>query len=138
VAFDTILNSVWLLLGLFALALIIARVPKGRSRALCCIGVGLIIATLFPVISATDDVIRIEHLEHAHRSHRDHQTSSNRQALNDTLIRLYEAMDSPLAATPVQISFVLVFAFLLLLLCEAYARKLTIATNGRSPPVCTA
>jgi hypothetical protein len=121
------------MLAFTALAFMLGRPRRGRSRVLCSIGVGLIIAALFPVISASDDVIRIQHLERQHESS-DHGSQSGHKRSNDNLIRLYEAMESPLAATPVRISFVLFFAFLTLPLCEAYARQCTIARSGRSPP----
>jgi hypothetical protein len=139
VAFETILNCAWLLLGFTALAFMLGRSRKGRSPVLCCVGVGLIIAALFPIISASDDVIRIQHLERVHgSSNRNAQNQSSNtnghKRTNDTLIRLYEAMESPLAVTPVRISFVLFFAFLTVPLCAAYARQCTIAQSGRSPP----
>jgi hypothetical protein len=100
--------------------------------------VGLIVAALFPIISASDDLIRIEHLErmHGHNSQSSGTTSHKRN--NENLIRLFEAMESPLAATPVRISFVVFFAFLSISLCKAYARQCTIAQSGRSPPTCVA
>jgi hypothetical protein len=133
VGFDAILNTAWVLLGFAALVAMLCRALQGRSPALCCIGVGLIIAALFPVISATDDVIRIQHLDESHRHGSD--TNSHKRT-NDSLIRLYEAMESPLAVTPIRIAFSLCFVFLIMPLCEAYARLRTIAQSGRSPPFC--
>jgi hypothetical protein len=138
VGFDAILNTVWLLLGTIALAVILARTIKGSSRLLCCIGVGLVVATLFPVISATDDVIRIQHLEGTHHSHKGRSETDSHKRTSDNLIRLYEAMESPLAATPVRISFSLFFIFLIVALCVLYARQRTVAPGGRSPPSCLA
>jgi hypothetical protein len=138
VAFETILNAVWLLLGFSAIGVILARSRQGRSPALCCIGVALIVATLFPVISASDDVIRIQHLERVHESQHQDSRSTGHKRTTDSLIRLYEAMESPLAMTPVRVSFVLFFVFLTIPLCQANARHSTIAQSGRSPPPCFA
>jgi hypothetical protein len=135
VGFETILNAVWLALGALALIVMLSRARKDRSPLLCCIGVGLVITTLFPVISASDDVIRIQHLEKAHNARRNPSDPDSRKRTNDNLIRLYEAMESPLAVTPLRISFTLCFAFLIVPLCSAYARQRTIAQGGRSPPI---
>jgi hypothetical protein len=138
VGFETILNSVWLVLGLIALVFTLGRAMKGRSPLLCCVGIGLIVATLFPIISASDDVIRIQHLEQSHSSHQKSSDTDSHKRTSENVIRLYEAMESPLAATPVQIAFTLFFAFLIIPLCNAYALQRTIAQSGRSPPVCLA
>lgn len=134
-AFETILNALWLLLGLTALLVLPRRLQGGRSSVLCGIGVSLVVATLFPVISASDDVIRIQHLERFHESQHSTRNTTSHKRATDSLIRLYEAMESPLAATPVRICFILFFAFLTVPLCEAYARQGTISAIGRSPPV---
>jgi hypothetical protein len=134
VAFENILNGVWLLLGFIALIAIRARSTKSRSPVLCCIGVALVIATLFPIISASDDIIRIQHLERGHESQS--QRSNSHKRTTDSLIRLYEAMESPLAVTPVRVCFVLFFAFLIVSLCNPDVRQRTIAQSGRSPPLC--
>ena len=65
---DTALNLLWLALGVFALA---STLRSRRHRAgfahvpvwLHVCGVALIIAALFPYISATDDVLRIQHMD---------------------------------------------------------------------------
>lgn len=134
--FDVILNAAWLLVGLSALAIIQTRVQKGKSRTLCCIGVGLIVTTLFPVISATDDLIRIQHLERIHQAQHQNSGTSSHKSANDTLIRLFEAMDSPVISKPVEITFTTFFAFLFIPSSQAFARRRTIAQSGRSPPVC--
>jgi hypothetical protein len=122
-------------MGFIALSVIAARSFKARNPISCCIGVALIAATLFPIISASDDVIRIQHLERTHQSQRDSTNTSGHKRATESLIRLYEAMESPLAATPVRICFVLFFAFLIGPLCVANVRQHTIAQGGRSPPV---
>lgn len=135
--FESILNTVWLVLGAIALSTILGRTCKGRSPALCFIGVGLVITTLFPIISASDDVIRIQHLQGSRREQRNHSKTDGHGRTSDNLIRLYEAMESSLASSPVQISFTLSFAFLTTPSCGDYARQGTIAQSGRSPPSLT-
>lgn len=132
--FDAVLNAVWLLLGVLALATVLSRARRGRSPVLRCIGVGLVFAALFPVISATDDVIRLQYLERFHPK-QEGSRSDTHQRTTDNLIRLYEALESPLSANPVRIFFTAVFAFLSVVLCQVYGRKRTISPSGRAPPV---
>jgi hypothetical protein len=135
VAFDVILNAVWLLLGTAAFAFMLTRAARGKASPLCCIGVGLIMAALFPIISATDDVIRIQHLERTHRPTKADSENKDHTRTSENLIRLYEAMELPLAVAPVKIAFTLVFAFLVTSLCNACARQRTVSQGGRSPPL---
>lgn len=132
--FETILNAVWLVLGIVALVTMLRRASKGRAPALCCICVGLVITTLFPIISASDDVIRIQHLQGSHREQQNRSETDGHKRTSDNLVRLYEAMESPLASSPVRISFTLCFTFVIVPSCDAYARQGTIAQSGRSPP----
>jgi hypothetical protein len=134
VAFETILNAAWLVMGFLALAAILVRAPKSKSSVSCLIGVALIIATLFPVISASDDVIRIQHLDRTNSAQQKDSSSGNHKRTTDNLIRLYEAMESPMAVSPVRIDFVLLFAFLVFVSFIFYIQKRTIAESGRSPP----
>ena len=86
--FETSLNLVWLLLGLLALAGTIrsalknVAVPRRAPAWLHVVGVALIVAALFPYISATDDILRIENLNAHHRQH------SGKQTRVDDLMRL--------------------------------------------------
>jgi len=132
VAFESILNAAWLLMGIIALMVLCARSFKARNTLSCCIGVALIAATLFPIISASDDVIRIQHLERAHEA--GHNNTSGHKRTTENLIRLYEAMESPLVPAAVRICFVLFFIFLMRPLCVANVQQRTMANGGRSPP----
>jgi hypothetical protein len=138
VAFESILNAAWLLMGIFALIAICARACKARNTVSCCIGAALIAATLFPVISASDDVIRIQHLERTHQSHPDSSNTAGHKRTTESLIRLYEAMESPLVPAVVLISFVLVFIFLVRPFCVANVGERKMAQGGRAPPACFA
>lgn len=137
--FETALNLVWMLLGLLALGCTahaeFRRSPEQRRAPawLHIVGVALIVAALFPYISATDDIVRIEHFSSQHDPHRSHHKHSK----NEDLIRLYEAMDSPLACPVSRV--VLIFFFISLL----FARPMRVIERiapfeaGRSPPVWT-
>lgn len=134
--FEAALNVVWLLLGVWALAFTahaaFRRKPAYRraSAWLHVVGVGLIVAALFPYISATDDVVRIEHFSSQHDSHH-----SGNQSKTDDLIRLYEAMEtawvSPVSQAPLIFFFIaLVFVPLVTLI-----ERIAPFEAGRSPPL---
>lgn len=135
--FDTILNLVWLSLGLLAFASA-ARVAfrqgagKDSARAwLHVVGVALIVAALFPYISATDDVLRIEHFDAQHTQ----QQHSHKNSHNDNLMRLYEMLDSPLLCRTCQIVFTFTFVFFIILPVARLVERIAPFAAGRSPPV---
>jgi hypothetical protein len=135
VHFDTTLNLVWLSLGALALARTIrvtfrqsgVRAPK--SRWLHIVGVGLIVAALFPYISATDDVLRIEHFKAQHDSR--HPT---KQTQSDDLMRLYETMDSPLVCPISEVSLVFIFISIVFTPVARLIERIAPLHAGRSPP----
>ncbi|HEX4230109.1 MAG TPA: hypothetical protein VHZ07_15650 [Bryobacteraceae bacterium] len=137
--FDTALNLVWALLGLLALSGTIRSEFFGRRctrgpRWLHVCGVALIIVALFPYISATDDILRIEHLN-AELEHGHGNGSNNGQKQNDDLMRLYETMDSPLIASFCQLIFTFCFfAFVIIITLSTLSRNAPHGA-GRSPPV---
>ncbi len=134
--FETALNVVWLMLGLFALASTIRfalRPSTELKRApawLHIVGVGLIIAALFPYISATDDVVRIEHFnaqhDHGHPGKRSH---------NDDLLRLYETMDTPLVCRAPEVAIQFYFVALTFTPVLHASDRIAPREAGRSPPV---
>jgi len=136
VHFDAALNLAWLLLGGFALARTIrvtlwqtgASTPK--SRWLHVVGVGLIVAALFPYISATDDVLRIEHFKAQHDSRH-----STKQTQNDDLMRLYETTDSPLVCRVCQVALVFSFISIVLTPVVRLIERMAPLHAGRSPPL---
>jgi hypothetical protein len=139
VHFETALNLVWLLLGLLALACTAHaafRQERERRRApawLHIVGVGLIVAALFPYISATDDILRIDRFSAQHDSNR-----QSNQTKTDDLIRLYEVMDSPLACP---VSGVILIFFFVSLVFAPFARlidRIAPFEAGRSPPLAPA
>lgn len=137
--FDTTLNLVWVLLGLLALSGAIRAEFFGRARLheprwLHVVGVALIVVALFPYISATDDILRIEHmnseLEHGHGN-----GSTSGQKQNDDLMRLYETMDSPLIANFCQLVFTFCFFAFVVTVTRSTLSRNAPHRAGRSPPV---
>lgn len=132
--FDTALNLIWLLLGIGALVSTVRSAfhrrggPKKSPIWLHVVGVALIVIALFPYISATDDVLRVEHLSGQH----DQQHSSRHS--NDDLIRLYETMDTPLVARSGQVSLTLFFVFLVGVVVQKRIDRSAPYESGRSPP----
>ena len=138
--FDAALNLLWLLFALSAITGTLRSRLRRSSRMstrgpvrLHVCGVALILTTLFPYVSATDDVLQIEHMNRQHVPGHQHQ---GKRTASDTLIRLYEAMDTPLVAAVKQISLFLVFVSLVIApVLTGVDRKPPLLT-GRSPPVC--
>jgi hypothetical protein len=128
VHFDTALNSIWFAMGLLACAGAI-RATR-RSSGFRVAGIVLVVAALlFPYISATDDVVRIERL----RGQTSHSSSSQRGPTDD-LIRLYQTMDTPLVCAVVRLSLTL---FFVLLIATSVVRRIDRSApfeSGRSPP----
>jgi hypothetical protein len=145
VHFDTALNLVWAFLGLLALGTIIhanfrRKLDNSRcSKRIHLIGLGLIIVALFPYVSATDDVLRIEHYRSQHvvaiQGSTQSDTSSSRQAQIDDLMRLYEVMDSPLFCRAAEISLTLTFVALVFSLAVRPTHRSAPGCAGRSPPL---
>jgi hypothetical protein len=134
VQFDTALNIAWLLLGLLAFGSTARTTFKRRhlqtskSGWLHIIGVGLIVTALFPYISATDDVVRIEHFNAQHsRQHPSKQT-------NDDLLRLYETMDTPLIGRVAVVALIFLFISLVFIPVTRLIERITPLYFGRSPP----
>ena len=133
--FDTALNVVWLVLGLIALAATARATlcgparPHGSSAWLHIVGVALIVASLFPYISATDDALRAEHFAAQHQS-----GHAGKHSRIDNLMRLYEAMDHPVLQEARAI--ILVFFFVPLTFAPAVhvVTRMAPSHAGRSPP----
>ncbi|MBV9532331.1 MAG: hypothetical protein JO283_15035 [Bradyrhizobium sp.] len=134
------MNLVWLLLGVLALAATIrARIRLARENAhrrcktapawLHVCGTALIVAALFPYISATDDVLRIQQLDSRHG-----QTNPVNPRSSDSLMRLYEAMDTPVVSKAPQIALVLFCVALFIAPVRALNSRSVPLPSGRSPP----
>jgi hypothetical protein len=137
VTFDLTLNVLWLLLGALAIGITLrASSIRGGSVSWRLAGIVLVVAALFPFVSATDDIVRVEHYttehdtsEHGQRHSGQHNTSS------DDLIRLYEALDAPVTPDIAVLAFVLLFVSLVIVFAGAVLTRVAPGESGRSPPV---
>ena len=129
---DTALNLAWFLLGALALGttLGLSRRASFSSKWFHFIGVSAIVVALFPYISATDDVLRIEHFN----TQGTHSNGSKHKA-GDDLLRLYETLDSPLICGTCRIAFTLTFVLLLAAPVQRLLRRSIPLKAGRSPPL---
>ena len=134
-AFDTALNALWLLLGALALVGTLRacyRTAQDRSVgqiSLDVIRLALVLAALFPYVSATDDVLRIQTL-----NDQQHQSHSGKQNQDHNLIRLYETMDTPLVCRIQEITLVLFFVALVVAPATYCHGRKEPTASGRSPP----
>jgi hypothetical protein len=150
VQFDVALNLIWFVLGAFALTSTyrssFSRYRTARTSGwLHICGVALIVAALFPYISATDDVLRIRHMDaQQHTRQVDAEKAGHRQhepekrSSSDTLIRLYETMDTSVVASVRDVPFVLFFVALVVVALWSLFSRETPLRSGRAPPRLTA
>ena len=133
--FETALNLIWLALGIIALAstarAALCRKPRLKNSPAWphIVGVALIVASLFPYISATDDALRAEHFaaqhEHGH---------AGKHSRIDNLIRLYEAMDNPLLSEARKVVLIFFFISLVFTPVREAVTRMVPQHAGRSPP----
>ena len=132
--FETALNVIWLLLGCVAFANAV-RVFVGRNSArkqlkwFHVVGIALILAALFPYISATDDILRVEN----YASQKGHPHSKSTPT--DNLVRLYATADSPLVCKFATLAFTFVFLAFVFLPVVTVVERSSPFQIGRSPPV---
>jgi hypothetical protein len=134
VHFDTALNLLWLLLGVIALGSTIRAAVRKTSDSrpwtwLHVIGVALIVAALFPYISATDDLVRSESL-----STQQDQDHSGKKTPNGNLIRLYEILDTPLVCSTCVLTLTFFAVWVVFLPVTKRDGRAAPAPAGRSPP----
>ena len=135
VHFEAALNLIWLSLGVLALGCTARRAcsasapDKHSSTWLHTVGVALIVVALFPYISATDDVLRIEHFNAQH-----HRSHPSKQSQSDDLMRLYETMDSPLVCRVAEVALTFCFISLVFTPLATVLDRITPLQAGRSPP----
>lgn len=134
--FDAALNALWVLLGATALAWTLCARSRSapdrslRATSLHVIRLALVLAALFPYVSATDDVVRIQNFDQQHA-----QRHPARQDQNKNLIRLYETMDTPLVCRVQEITLVMFFVALVITPVAKWSSRSEPAESGRSPPV---
>lgn len=144
--FDIALNLVWLLLGLLACGSILHAIfyrkdeEIRQSARFHVVGLGLIVVALFPYISATDDVLRIEHFrsqnELALQQQKEHSNAPVKgHSRTDDLMRLYEVMDSPLICRTCEILLTFVFIAFTFSPSIRLIDRPTPSGAGRSPPL---
>lgn len=134
---DLTLNVVWLLLAALAIGITLrASSVRGGSVSWRLAGVILVVAALFPFVSATDDILRVEHYatEHDTSEHGQHH-SRQRNSSSDDLIRLYETLDAPVTPDIAVLAFVLVFVSFVTVSAGAVLTRVAPGEFGRSPPV---
>lgn len=138
--FDAFLNVAWLSLGLVALCLT-SRVafrrdrPTRAPRWLLLVGVGLIIAALFPYISASDDVLRIDGSQQLEQTAGHHDgTKAPKNSPRDNLLRLYETMDAPLVCQVACLTLTFCFVAFVFSYGVRGVDRDTPGFAGRSPP----
>jgi len=138
VQFEAALNLIWLVLGVLALASTLRSRLNGSRPAhhapiwLHVCGVALILAALFPYISATDDMLRVQRMD-VQQTRGQHQQPQKKGPI-DSLLRLYEAMDTPVVCTVRQISFTLFFISVIISPVLRLISRSTPLKSGRSPP----
>ena len=126
--FDAALNLIWFALGILACAGAIRATRRYGGFRIA--GTALVVAALlFPYISATDDVLRIEHLRG-----KINPSSSSHRTPNDDLIRLYQTMDTPLVAAVVRVLISLFFVLLVVVPPMHRIDRSAPFESGRSPP----
>jgi len=137
VTFDSVLNLIWLALGFIAVASTIRiafemrKCRQQRVPWLHMIVVGLIVTALFPYVSATDDVVQLEHIG----SKPGHGHTNSTRTKNESLIRLYETMDTPLLSDVCRLTLTLVFIWVVLVPALKIVERIAPFRAGRSPPL---
>lgn len=135
---DLFLNTVWALLGAIALAAVSLADARERclrpfrSRILHVVGTALVVTALFPYISATDDVVQIEHVR-ADAGRHGKQSSGQHHNGND-LWRLYDANDHSVAQSYSYVAPSFAFVSLIATPVISFTETSVPQAAGRSPP----
>jgi hypothetical protein len=117
--YDTALNLLWLLLG--AVGLLATACSNGKRTWLRVVRVAVVVAVVFPFLSASDDLLCIEQ-------------AARPGGAGEHVVRLYTNMESPLAASAPQIRLALFFILLVAPLLTQRLDRSTPIAIGRSPP----
>jgi len=142
VQFDTTLNVIWSVLSLLALA---GTARSCVRRHVCklwlhVMGMALILAALFPYISATDDVLRIDDLsaqlqQRTEAQSPGHHSKTPEHRRNQDLLRLFETMDHPVVTQPAVLAFSVFFVALVFSSVSRIIERGAPNPFGRSPPL---
>jgi hypothetical protein len=117
------------LIGTFRICLRSEK-ESGKSRWLLLVGVALIVAALFPYVSATDDVLRINRFSTEHTQ----PDGTKRHNKADDLVRLFETLDTPLVCRIASVSLIFVFVAFVAVYLESGIDRSIPLTSVRSPP----
>jgi hypothetical protein len=133
-AFDSILNLAWALLGAAAIARTLCvsrrsvRYSSRRRRLFEAVGITAIVIALFPFISATDDVLRVQQYV---AQHEDGQSPTGH---DHNLLRLFEAAEHSLVSRCSLLGLTLVFFEMIVVRSCRRASLSSPLIAGRSPP----
>lgn len=136
VTFDGALNLAWLVLGAIAFAMLLPS-RFGRRKFvseswLRLAAVMAIACTLFPYVSATDDLVWFETSSTLSEHQSDRQTDSSNS--NSGLLGLYHASQSSVRSGTISVFCILIFLALIVLPALRRYSSVEICTAGRSPP----
>jgi hypothetical protein len=92
------------------------------------VGVASIVVALFPFISATDDVLRIQ--QYTAQT----ETGQSPNGHHNNLLRLFETADHSLVTRGAPVGLTLVFLELIVLIPCSCATQVVPRSAGRSPP----
>jgi hypothetical protein len=132
--FDSILNLAWAFLGTLALLYTVCasrpvvRHSSRRRQLFEAVGVASIIIALFPFISATDDVLRVQQYTSQHH------TRDSSGGHHNNLQRLFEAADHSIVIPRSQVALTLAFLELLVFVPCSCTSRIAPLIAGRSPP----
>ncbi len=134
---EFILNLAWMLLCIGALSAQVWRDrlrsgrPNRRLRLRHSVSVLICALALFPVISASDDRIRLADLQSVPAQHNAFDRGQTHGPLSSATL---EDPEHGQTADPVFLIFLLCFFLILLMGASARSRWFSITTLGRAPP----
>lgn len=133
VPFESTLNILWVTLGVAAVCAAwraaYLRAASNRPKRFQVLCVVLVVAALFPFISSTDDIVRLQEL----RTQQQQSGPADGRA-HDNLVRLYEAMDAPIAGEFHRLVVTFSSVPLVSEPVQAVRDRAIPHTAGRSPP----
>ena len=135
--FDVALNLAWLGLGSLILALTIgaSRRLKGRDSVPYWLQIACAVAiagALFPFVSATDDLVRMEAMPSA-SEHQDTRNTGTSES-NSNLLHLYQAAETFLTSRAIRIAYTPVFFAISRSIAPQSLGYVRLHIAGRSPP----
>lgn len=135
--FDVALNVAWLFLGILTFVLMLRASRCVRSKAvsrfwLRIAGAVAIVGTLFPYVSATDDLVWLE-ASNTRSEHQDSRSTGSSNS-NSGLLSLYHVSQSSVGSGTVRVACVLVFLAMTIAPILRTFSYVSLRPAGRSPP----